>query len=472
MKSIAMTQVIGTLLAGALSTVSWAAQIVTPVMAGNSVGPGTRFVGDTVTMKPGERFLFVGQYSVSGSQTASESGLGLKVAYDSNFLEDVVTTPVLTKCMIALPSDQLKTGATREVIMGWIDTSVRRTSGAANGAVGWPGTADPASPGATDGCLNPGGIVTTSAAAVIPGALFIFTAKLKSTFTSGTTTVQITSDSFSYANPNPGFQGIPLTVVASAAGALTSGDLDGDGIPNAVETAEGRNPYFKDNQLFVGQNASSNRWFVMQQYRDFLAREGEPAGITSSTNALNTGTTREVLVTGFFNSPEFQDRYAPLVRLYLSYFNRFPDYDGLRNNVAARQNGAALPTMAQQFSESPEFLNTYGTISNGAFVNLCYQNVLGRAPDQSGYDYWLGQLNSNAMTRGQVMLGFSESSEFKQLSYNEVVVSMTYIGLLSRSPDSGGFTGWLNYLDAGGNLQTMFTGFLASPEYFYRFLPR
>src|SRR5262249_19891170 len=45
-------------------------------------------------------------------------------------------------------------------------------------------------------------------------------------------------------------------------------DGDGDGMPDLVENTEGLNPTVKDNDIF-----SNARWFVMQQYRDFLGRQ-------------------------------------------------------------------------------------------------------------------------------------------------------------------------------------------------------
>ena len=44
----------------------------------------------------------------------------------------------------------------------------------------------------------------------------------------------------------------------------------------ADREAEGRNPLAKDNDVF-SPGAAAARLFAMQQYRDFLAREGDPA---------------------------------------------------------------------------------------------------------------------------------------------------------------------------------------------------
>jgi hypothetical protein len=269
------------------------------------------------------------------------------------------------------------------------------------------------------------------------------------------------------ANPGGTFT-LALKVVSSD----PNSDDDADGIPYAAETGEGRDPFTKDNAIFAGQHPNSNRWFAMQQYRDFLAREGESAGISSWTTLLaNNAQSRAQVTRGFFDSQEFQGAYAPLVRLYLTYFNRVPDYGGLTGWVGASTSGASLASISQSFASSPEFTLTYGPISNAQFVTLCYQNVLSRAPDTAGFNHWLNQLSSGALTRGQVMLGFSESDEFKALSYNRVAATMAYVGLLRRSPESGGFASWLSGLNAGGSVTDMLGGFINSQEYRNRFLP-
>ncbi|MSP42469.1 MAG: DUF4214 domain-containing protein [Alphaproteobacteria bacterium] len=72
--------------------------------------------------------------------------------------------------------------------------------------------------------------------------------------------------------------------------------------------------------------------------------------------------------------------------------------------------------MAASFVNSPEFISTYGTnLSNAAFLNLIYQNVLDRTSDQGGANYWLGQLNSG-YSRSNLLASFAISEE----NYNSV----------------------------------------------------
>ena len=72
--------------------------------------------------------------------------------------------------------------------------------------------------------------------------------------------------------------------------------------------------------------------------------------------------------------------------------------------------------MASSFLASVEFKERYGEdVSNESYVNTLYVNVLGRDYDQSGYNYWLGNLNNGLETRYELLLGFAESTENKTL---------------------------------------------------------
>ena len=57
----------------------------------------------------------------------------------------------------------------------------------------------------------------------------------------------------------------------------------------------------------------------------------------------------------------------------------------------------------------------FGNVTNEKYVDTLYRNILGRAPDASGYKYWVGQLNSKKEQRHELLLGFAESKENKTL---------------------------------------------------------
>ncbi len=247
-------------------------------------------------------------------------------------------------------------------------------------------------------------------------------------------------------------------------------DSDLDGIPDWVEIAEGRAIGARDNAIFSAMHPSSTRWFAMQQYRDFLNREAEPAGLTDWTNYLNAGTfNREQVIQNFFNSPEFQQGVPPIVRLYLGYFNRIPDHDGLFGWVAALRKGIALDAISSGFAASAEFQLTYGALSDSDFVTLVYKNVLNRLPDETGFNGWLARLRGG-LSRGSLMLGFTESEEYQAQTRSNVFVIMMYEGMLRRASEPAGYQGWVDYLNAGRSALDLTRGFVNSQEYRNRFL--
>ena len=101
-------------------------------------------------------------------------------------------------------------------------------------------------------------------------------------------------------------------------------------------------------------------------------------------------------------------------RIYQAAFDRKPDNSGLKYWISQIDGGASLENVATAFIQSQEFQSKYGeNLSNGEFVTKIYNNVLHRNPDQGGYDYWLSQIDSGAMTKAAVLAGFAESAENK-----------------------------------------------------------
>ena len=280
------------------------------------------------------------------------------------------------------------------------------------------------------------------------------------------------SDSL-FAGWTPTLCGTPLTLSADTTCTAhfilnsAANDRDHDGIPDPVELQEGSNPDLKDNDVFA--NA---RFFVMQQYRDFLQREGEDSGIEYLTGQLQNGaTTRTAIIQGYLASPEFGQTVSPVARLYFAYFNRIPDTGGLNYWIEQYRAGSGLDTISQAFASSPEFQQTYGALSHRDFAILVYRNVLGREPDNEGLNFWVEQLNSGAFTRGQLMVGFSESPEYRQMMNNKIMVTLLYLGMLQRAPEAGGFDYWVEVLDSGQSSAGLIDHFLHSNEYYQRFLP-
>ncbi len=174
--------------------------------------------------------------------------------------------------------------------------------------------------------------------------------------------------------------------------------------------------------------------FVDQVYRNVLGRDADPDGRAFWLGQLYAGMSRGRMMTEFSESAEFvaitgtpaPSAAAPflgapltggtplsgaVIRLYLGYFSRGPDVDGLAYWVGQRQAGVSLNQISDVFARSDEFNQRYGAALDTDFIRLVYQNVLDRQPDDSGLAYWAGQL-AGGLARGDLMLQFTESEEF------------------------------------------------------------
>jgi hypothetical protein len=75
------------------------------------------------------------------------------------------------------------------------------------------------------------------------------------------------------------------------------------------------------------------------------------------------------------------------------------------------------------------------------------------------------------VTRGAMLVQFSESAEYKSRMASSVYVTMMYQGMLRRAPDQAGFDFWRGEISRGRTGLDLINQFLPAPEYRVRFLP-
>jgi hypothetical protein len=100
-------------------------------------------------------------------------------------------------------------------------------------------------------------------------------------------------------------------------------------------------------------------------------------------------------------------------RLYQAALDRPAESAGLGFWIYQLDHGLSLDDMVQDIiNTQPEFIQKYGSNPTDAqFVNLLYQNVLHRAPDAAGYDFWVKALANHDTTHVGIVKFFSESPE-------------------------------------------------------------
>ncbi|MEZ5378393.1 MAG: DUF4214 domain-containing protein [Acidimicrobiales bacterium] len=116
-------------------------------------------------------------------------------------------------------------------------------------------------------------------------------------------------------------------------------------------------------------------------------------------------------VDDLITEPGFSTSQADMLRLYRAFFDREPDDVGAAYWLRVAEEGASLDVIAESFAASTEFTTTYGATTDEQFLEIVYRNVLGRDYDQGGFQYWLGQLQTQ-LSRGGTVRWVAANDEF------------------------------------------------------------
>lgn len=179
---------------------------------------------------------------------------------------------------------------------------------------------------------------------------------------------------------------------------------------------------------FRSNNGALNEGqFVEQLYANVLERTPSASEFDYWRSRLSDGASREQVVVGFSESPEHVQKHINLVnaglwdineglasisRLYFGMLERTPEAAGLVFYEDRLANGLTVQQVANNFSQSPEFLEKYGQLTEAAYVRQLYWNVLERSPTPLDVDYHVSRLATGA-TRGDVAAGFTEALEYQ-----------------------------------------------------------
>jgi len=111
---------------------------------------------------------------------------------------------------------------------------------------------------------------------------------------------------------------------------------------------------------------------------------------------------------------------------YIAILGRNPEPIGFRfwTSKLANNNGttAANTAIVNGFSNSPEFISIYGSLTTAQAVNTMYQNILGRAADATGSSYW--QSIANGFIKG----GATIAEAYAQTAFSLITSAVNNTG--------------------------------------------
>lgn len=229
------------------------------------------------------------------------------------------------------------------------------------------------------------------------------------------------------------------------------------------------------------------RFFVRQQYLDFLNREPDPGGFDywssliagcPSGDAQCFNSKRVSVSAAFFIEQEFQDTGSFVYRFYKASYGQLPTYAQFiadRSHVVGGSNlEASKQAFADNWVQRPQFLAKYpATLVPGDFLDQLIATV--RTATTNKVDLLVNRatyLNTLQQSgRGSVLRQIVGDASFKAAEYNNAFVLMQYFGYLRRDPDDAGYKFWLDVLNnrVANNYRGMVCAFITSAEYQDRF---
>ena len=177
-------------------------------------------------------------------------------------------------------------------------------------------------------------------------------------------------------------------------------------------------------ELGLGKWSASDFYGGLRGFLDSFDLKGHGVAYENANFQWNGGNDYKVEVGGLVKVTQSNSHAAQIYRLYDALMGRTADAGGLSNWTATLNNGATLLSVAQSFVASPEFQNR-GTaaLSDSAFVDWLYLNVLRRPADAAGKATWLSELASGK-TRTDLLVSFSESDEHQLITAPAVAAGL------------------------------------------------
>lgn len=200
------------------------------------------------------------------------------------------------------------------------------------------------------------------------------------------------------------------------------------------------------------------------------------------TNLACIDSQRITVSAAYFIEQEFQESGAYVYRMYKAGFGEQasyrPMYAQFMPDRARVVGGASLNqgklAFAHLFASRTEFTNRYpASLTPAQFVDA----VLTTVQQGTGVTYNSGQRSSfitdaNSGGRGLMLKSLAEDGAFKAAVFNRAFVLTQYFGYLRRDPDQGGYDFWVGVLNSQpNNFRGMVCAFLTATEYQQRFAP-
>ncbi|MBC3831083.1 peptidylprolyl isomerase [Undibacterium amnicola] len=159
-------------------------------------------------------------------------------------------------------------------------------------------------------------------------------------------------------------------------------------------------------------DASRNVYAIKRSSLGFsLVNKGIAGGVTnlsSSQTVIKFNDFTVNLLAGDKSKTIARHDLNMLIELYIAFFNRVPDAEGMIYWIETIKAGRTIEQLADNFYtaaiEAPADTGYSANMNTEEFIRKIYKNVLGRDEvDQGGLEYWSSEINSGGKSRGNLI---------------------------------------------------------------------
>lgn len=180
------------------------------------------------------------------------------------------------------------------------------------------------------------------------------------------------------------------------------------------------------NDTITGGDGTDTAVFHGGRSQFQVQAQGSTVTVTGASGAVTLSGVERVLFDDLGLAFDTAGTAGQAYRLYQAAFDRAPDPGGFDYWMTVLDGGAALADVAQGFANSAEFSGKYAALDETQFVNQLYLNVLHRAGEQGGVDFWTGHLVAHHLTPAEVLAAFAESAENQAALIGTISQGMPY----------------------------------------------
>ena len=137
------------------------------------------------------------------------------------------------------------------------------------------------------------------------------------------------------------------------------------------------------------------------------------------------------------------DYFNQIQQLYVAYFGRPADPEGLSYWAAEADTNGSLGSVIANFAISAESNTLFGNLSTKQLVTAIYANVFSREPEAKGLAYWTSQIESGAISSAQAAWTILQSAgtEDTKAVQNKLAAANAFTANVDTSAEISGYSG-------------------------------